>query len=160
MYLSIAQFIAFDVVSIRRSGIEVSIMSLKLFLKISAFLLMVMLVLYWTYSTSLHSPTNRYQMLNTYMRQTTNKSATKFILFYNNFFEDPFWRMNQETQDAAFLKRLKCPRTNCVFTRNRDLLQNVEEYDAIVFHAAESWLHGEVPHRRSPHQVYIMASKE
>lgn len=135
-------------------------MTLKLILKISAFVLALLFVLHWIYSTSLHSPSNRYRMLNTYMKQSGNKSATKFILFYNNYFEDPFWRMNRETCDAAFLKRLKCPRTNCVFTSNRNLLQNVEEYDAIVFHAAESWFHDKVPERRSPHQVYIMASKE
>ncbi|XP_022825614.1 alpha-(1,3)-fucosyltransferase C-like [Spodoptera litura] len=51
---------------------------------------------------------------------------------------------------------------NCFVTGNRELLQDITEFDAIVFHAPEFVQKGvrELPQRRKSHQKYIFTSIE
>lgn len=108
----------------------------------------------------LQSSTLRYKMLDEYLETDKKVEDKKTVLFWTKFFNDPRWGMKAETYTEDYLKAVKCPKTNCVFTTNKRLLESPLDYDAIVFHAAESWFHMELPETRSPSQVYIMASME
>ena len=48
----------------------------------------------------------------------------------------------------------KCPETRCYSTSNRSYLENVENFDAILFHQ-RSFEFSDLPQKRKPHQRYI-----
>ena len=97
---------------------------------------------------------NRYKMLNSFVRKS-GKSDQKIILFWTRFFGQEF---GDET-NINYLESINCPETNCIFTENKKMLMH-HEFDAIVFHGAESWKLMNLPNTRSPHQIYVMASQE
>lgn len=100
-------------------------------------------------------------MLNDYIVKSEKAgSDKKHVLFWTTYFEEKFWGMLNETYGKDFLNSINCPKTNCIFTHNKKYLKHHHEYDAIVFHSAENWAHMNLPATRSPHQVYVMASKE
>jgi alpha-1,3-fucosyltransferase len=88
-------------------------------------------------------------------------TSTKYILFWNEYFQIPFWGMKKETYDENDLKAMKCPTTNCVLTHQKNF-KNVLDYHAIIFHNGngEHWLNGGVPRARKSEQIYVMASQE
>lgn len=99
-------------------------------------------------------------MLDGYLDDNRGSNDTKYILFWTKYFLEKNWGMKTETYYEDYLKSIKCPVTNCVFTNNKNLLSHVHEYDALVFHGAESRMLVELPRTRSPHQIYIMGTKE
>jgi len=50
--------------------------------------------------------------------------------------------------------KYKCPETRCYSTSNRSYLNNVEDFDAILFHQ-RSFDFNDLPKKRKPHQRYI-----
>lgn len=89
-------------------------------------------------------------------------SSTKYILFWTRFFNNSDW-VTGATDDAGeeILKSMNCPVTNCVFTHNHSVLNDIKKYDAIVFHAPEQTTRIEsMPKSRSMQQLYVMASLE
>ena len=50
--------------------------------------------------------------------------------------------------------KYKCPETRCYSTSNRSYLQNVDDFDAILFHQ-RSFDFKDLPQKRKPHQRYI-----
>lgn len=111
-------------------------------------------------SFRLQSSILRYKILDGYLDEPRGFNDTKYILFWTKYFVEENWGMKTETYQEDFLKSINCPVTNCVFTNNKNLLSHAHEYDALVFHGAEPWVGLDLPHTRSPHQVYIMATKE
>lgn len=87
-------------------------------------------------------------------------SGTKVVVFWTKFFDVPFWGMKKETYREEDLQEINCPTTNCLFTHKKEHLQNSHEYDAIIFHGAETWNFLDLPKTRSPYQSYVMMSKE
>lgn len=108
----------------------------------------------------LESSALRYKMLSEYLEPEGKLDDKKNILFWTKVFNDPNWSMKTDTYYEDYLEAAKCPKTNCVFTSNKKHLEQPHDYDAIVFHAAETWFNLELPKTRRPNQVYIMASME
>lgn len=107
---------------------------------------------------SLESSISRYKLLNDFSE--TSRPTTKSVLFWTQFFTFPYWGMHKATYDEVDLKAMGCSKTNCVFTHNKKHLSRPHEYDALIFHGAEMWNLVDLPATRSPHQVYVMMSKE
>lgn len=120
--------------------------------------LMMVLHLYHTYS--LQSSISRYKLLNDYSTDDEIAARTKVAVFWTKFFDVPNWGMYKATYTEDDLKAIGCSTTNCVFTHNKEHLTSPHEYDAIFFHGAEMWTFVDLPATRSPHQVYVMMSKE
>lgn len=128
---------------------------------LTSIVVLVIIVVSQLHRHRLHSSVLRYRMVDEFLVDEREPSDTKTILFWTKFFEDPYWDMKAEAFRKGFLESVECPVTNCVFTSERNLLAHEYEYDAIVFHAPEPlWDPEDLPKARSPHQVYIMASKE
>jgi alpha-1,3-fucosyltransferase len=83
---------------------------------------------------------------------------TKIILFWNNFFDFEYWGMPRETNSKAFLDSINCPVTNCILTHDKNYLSAPELYDALVFHGWDFAF--DIPEKRSPHQLYVLATLE
>lgn len=83
----------------------------------------------------------------------------KHVLFYTKFFKNENWGMNMD-EEGNFEAPEGCPRTNCVFTTNKNLLKHPHEYEAIIFHSGHYENRWSVPKSRSPHQIYVMATLE
>lgn len=83
------------------------------------------------------------------------ESEKKYILFWTKFFGNDF--VPESGED--YLRSVKCPVINCVFTNNKNLFES-HKFDAIVFHGAENWKLMSLPETRSPHQLYVIALKE
>lgn len=99
-------------------------------------------------------------MLANYVAESEKAyNSSKVVLFWTKYFDIEFWGMNSETYHEEFLLSIDCPRTNCIFTHNKNFVKYPEQFDAIVFHGAEKWLMVDLP-TRSPHQLYIVATKE
>lgn len=124
----------------------------------SLFLIVTLIFIFYKYS--LQSSISRYMLLTEYTSEVKGNQSTKHILFWTKFFDVHLWGMTKETYLEDFLQSIKCPKTNCIFTHNKNLLQHTHEYDAIIFHTAETWILMDLPETRSPRQVYIMATKE
>lgn len=102
----------------------------------------------------LESSVNRYTILNDFVSKR-DESDKKYILYWMKFFGEEFKNKTNEN----YLESIGCPVTNCIFTENKSLM-NHHEFDAIIFHAAESWKLMDLPETRSPHQVYVMVAQE
>jgi hypothetical protein len=108
-----------------------------------------------TKTDSSTTTTPRYTMVND--REPRNDSKI-YILFFNGCFNLPYWSLGKETLDESDLKSVNCPHTNCVLTHKYGLLENIHDYDAIIFNV---WYPNDtLPLTRSPHQQYIMAANE
>lgn len=109
----------------------------------------------------LQSSIIRYKILNEYsLTENRSHDHTKYILFWTPFFDIPYWGMPNETVGENYLKATKCSVTNCVYTHNKKYKLQPHEYDAIVFHTAETWTYLDLPVTRSVDQVYVMATME
>uniref|UniRef100_A0A1Q3FID7 Fucosyltransferase n=1 Tax=Culex tarsalis TaxID=7177 RepID=A0A1Q3FID7_CULTA len=102
------------------------------------------------------------------LRENIAKSSlmeprTKTILLYTNFFDVKNWKLSAETVGPDHFRTLKCPVTDCVLTNNREHLDSLTDYDALVFHIAEPWAYSlfeKVPNLRTPSQIYVAANME
>lgn len=109
----------------------------------------------------LQSSTVRYKLLNEYpLAENRSHNETKSILFWTKFFDIPYWGMPNGTVDETYLNAIKCPVTNCIFTTNKTHKLQPHEYDAVIFHAAETWMFLDLPATRSADQIYVMATME
>lgn len=86
--------------------------------------------------------------------------TSKYILMYTNYYYFENWLLGAVTVGEERLKSVNCSYTNCVFTNNKTLLSNFQDYDALVIHSARDFNHIPLPTTRSSHQVYVSASKE
>lgn len=86
------------------------------------------------------------------------KDSKIYILFWGSFFKTPNWGHDFETTSDEYLEKLGCEFTNCVMTHRVDLLPEVYKFDAVIFNVWDEEL--TLPKLRSPHQLYIMVSKE
>lgn len=131
------------------------------FICLTSFIVSVVIIVSKLQSHKFHSSVLRYRMVNEFLETKNIQANNKTVLFWTKFFEDPYWDMKEEAFQGGYLESVGCPVTNCEFTTDRNFLNRVEEYDAIVFHAPEPlWDPLDLPKTRSPHQVYIMATKE
>lgn len=130
------------------------------FISIACFIIFVVIIVN-NIERLLRSSVQRYKIVDNFQKSEGKPSESKIVLFWTKFFGDPYWDMPAEAFRSDFLESVECPVTNCIFTANRNFLNHEHEYDAIVFHAAEwHFQHSDLPKTRSPHQVYIMGSKE
>lgn len=62
--------------------------------------------------------------------QTTQpiNNSKKVILFWNKFFESRYWMMPNETNGEEYLKSIQCPVTNCIFTHDKNFLDQSHLY--------------------------------
>ena len=89
--------------------------------------------------------------VNSTRHRNTPNNKLKTILMWNlaygtkeydiGFGQEPFYKYN-------------CPETRCYSTQNRTYLQNVDDFDAILFHQ-RSFDFNDLPEKRKPHQRYI-----
>lgn len=102
---------------------------------------------------------NYYEEVTDFQNLKQLNISLKYILVWTSLKTDPIF--NLRVARNAFIER-SCPVTNCFVTGNRKLLQDITEFDAIVFHAPEFVQKGvrELPQPRKPHQKYIFASME
>jgi hypothetical protein len=104
---------------------------------------------------NLSKTTPRYTMVN----DTEARNDSKiYVLFFNGCFNLPYWSLGKETLDESDLKSVNCPHTNCVLTHKHDFLENIHDYNAIIFNVYFD--NDTLPLTRSPHQHYIMAANE
>lgn len=102
------------------------------------------------------TPAPRFKML--YDEVKPKNESIKHVLFFNGCFGKPFWRLGKENSTAEDLKLASCPHTNCIFTHKKDYLQNIHDYDAIIFNV---WYgDSDLPKTRTPSQHYILAANE
>lgn len=91
---------------------------------------------------------------------TEIESSNKTILFWTDFFDIADWYV-KDIFEEDYLMSTGCRWTNCIATSNRSQPRHPEDFDAVIFHATEpSWAVANIPMKRSPHQVYIMATLE
>lgn len=84
------------------------------------------------------------------------KRGTKFILFWNSFFQDSDYKFGFG-KDPFF----SCNIYDCYTMIDRDLIP-IDQYDAIVFHGPEynPISQKDHPSKRSDHQIYVYLSLE
>ncbi|KAJ8718318.1 hypothetical protein PYW08_002555 [Mythimna loreyi] len=82
----------------------------------------------------------------------------KYILQWTSPDTDPFFLMGKGQEQ--FVKRM-CPINNCFITSDRDELNSIKDFDAILFYGPE-FTQKEVifPTERSLHQKYVFVSRE
>ncbi|XP_075973592.1 alpha-(1,3)-fucosyltransferase C-like [Anticarsia gemmatalis] len=100
------------------------------------------------------SDQTRYEIYKMKSMQTTK---IKYILLWTAPDREPIEELANGT--SVFEKR-KCRYKNCFVTTNRDYLDDVTEFDVIIFHGPELNATTELPEFRSPHQKYVFASME
>jgi hypothetical protein len=121
-------------------------------------LVIILINLFHTYC--FESSVLRYKLLSEYKIESDKVFEKKVVLFWTKFFDVKHWGMKKETYYPEDLKMINCPETNCVFTHHKNLLDHSHNYDAIVFHGAESWNFLDLPQTRKSSQIFIMASME
>ncbi|KAG5684835.1 hypothetical protein PVAND_014046 [Polypedilum vanderplanki] len=129
--------------------------SLILLLMTSTFLFAFHLINNYVFEWSIA----RYKLIEL-KKELTSDREKFFVLFWTKFFDIPYWNMGNETNGPEYLDEINCPVNNCVFTHNKELIDPIYYYDAIVFHGAQSWGFMDLPAIRSTHQLYVFASQE
>ncbi|XP_058836521.1 alpha-(1,3)-fucosyltransferase C [Topomyia yanbarensis] len=123
---------------------------------------LLLLVILFVHTQCLRPSISYYQILEESI-QNRRPDDRKYILLYTNFFGNRNWYLRAETVGPDFFKSIQCPVTDCVLTNNRELLNGVSDYDALLFHIAEPWTYSlfeKVPKIRSPRQIYVAANME
>lgn len=106
-------------------------------------------------SANLPVPAPRYTMIF----DGKPKNSNKFYVLFGNVCLNLFsWSLGKEMLAEDDLKLASCPHTNCVFTHKRDFLENVHDFDAILFNVWCSNL--DLPLTRTPRQHYILTANE
>lgn len=96
----------------------------------------------------------RYVMVS----EPTQDSEMIYLLYWNKYLGgDQTWGMREETSTPEDLERINCPKTNCIFTRRRDTLPYIHDFDVLFIN---SWFEIKLPNSRSPHQYYILSTAE
>lgn len=135
-------------------------MSRSKFIKVLFLAAIALVLIIYINNYLFKSSNSRYVMLNNYVANESAERSSKVVLFWTKYFDIKFWGMNAETYHEEFLLSINCPKTNCIFTHNKNFMNHPEKYDAIVFHGAEKWFKVDLPKTRSPNQLYIIATKE
>ena len=127
--------------------------------------ILVILVIHFFYSISKPNPSkpsiNHFKIMqeDDYSSKHTSEKV-KYIALWTPFFTVKNWGFNNETVGKEWLQSINCPRTDCVFTNNKKLLDQPHLYDAIVFHGSENWKLLQLPKSRRTSQLYVMATME
>lgn len=121
--------------------------------------ILVIFVIKVVYNNCLISSINRFKIVNDYLSKDTSEKV-KYIALWTPFFTVKNWGLKSETVGKEWLESINCPRTDCVFTNNKKLLDQPHLYDAIVFHGAENWKLLQLPKTRRTSQLYVMATME
>lgn len=83
------------------------------------------------------------------------KADTKTILYWNGFFGDDSFGLGE-----GYIAQ-HCPRYNNCWATHRRYLQNIDSYDAIVFHGInQEFDYEDVPARRKAEQRYVFVALE
>ena len=90
------------------------------------------------------------------VKRTENESSTakrKNILLYTSFFGENQWTLKSMKNDLFI--DAKCPVSNCYITRDHKYLDNIADFDAILFHMRDRF---QLPDqsKRQKEQIYIM----
>lgn len=93
------------------------------------------------------------------IQNEVNNETKRKILFWTNFYDDPFWGLKKSNFNENYFKNLKCLQSNCELSFNFTNHENISNFDALVFHTSESHPRS-IPSVRYSHQVYIMGTKE
>ena len=94
---------------------------------------------------------NRYKLV----KYTRPKEAKKLNIL--------LWTTQKSDRNWAYQDRKTFTKGNCLFTHDKNYLDHVYEYDAIVFNAFKNKIHGTykvLPTHRSEHQIYILYARE
>ncbi|KAM7348079.1 alpha-(1,3)-fucosyltransferase C isoform 1-T2 [Cochliomyia hominivorax] len=133
-------------------------------LLIALCLICVISIVIWLYIDHTVPEFNQYRLVKTYDQKTSQNEANKirFILLWNTFFGDKRWSLPDDLNDPSyFRKEINCPVSKCVLTNQRDVLPQIDMYDAILFHTAQPFpLINPIPKQRSWKQLYIFALME
>lgn len=90
--------------------------------------------------------------------EATRDSDMIYLLFWNKYLGgDQTWGMLEETSTPEELERFNCPKTNCIFTRRRDTLPYIHNFDVLFINP---WFEIKLPTSRSPHQYYVLSTAE
>ena len=91
-------------------------------------------------------------------------NSTINILMYTAFWGDTYWLRDNEAGLQNAPELLSCEKKNCIFTAQKKLLLNIDNFDALIFHHAQGWtVDGSlwnIPRNRSSKQYYIFAADE
>lgn len=96
--------------------------------------------------------------VGTEIAKTYPYSKMKYILQWTRSYTEPFIYMGRGQR--TFINR-RCPVNNCFVTPDKNLLSDLTEYDAVLFHGPEisqqliRW-----PQKRSEHQKFVFVSME
>jgi hypothetical protein len=93
-----------------------------------------------------------------------SSNSTINILFYTSFWDNKFWLRNSEHEIQNPPEMKHCSVKNCRFTREKQTLPSIVEFDALIFHHAHGWLvdaeYWKTPEARASKQFYIFAADE
>jgi hypothetical protein len=87
--------------------------------------------------------------------QLQQEPTNKMILFYTRV-----WRTSAKSRKKWEIREPqseKCPYVNCNFTIKRNFFNDITKFDAIIYHR---FVFERIPKTRSPHQLYIMMTRE
>lgn len=85
-------------------------------------------------------------------------NGQKVILFYNRFDSSQGDKKRNKGSGHRLPLSDNCPFVNCILTTEKSYLKDITHFDAIVFN--RFYYPIEPPEQRSPHQIYIMMTKE
>ena len=100
---------------------------------------------------------NRLMGVNDYLN---NATRVKVIALWTPFFRVQNWGLGSKTVGKKWLHNNNCPRTDCIFTTDKNLLHRPYLYDAIVFHRSENYDLLQLPKIRRASQLYVVATME
>lgn len=100
---------------------------------------------------------NRFMAMDDYLNNDTN---VKVVALWTPFFNIKYWGLGSKTVGKKWLHSNNCPRTDCVFTNDKNLLDGPNLYDAIVFHRSENYDLLQLPEIRRASQLYVVATME
>lgn len=87
----------------------------------------------------------------------TKSSNMKYVLVWTSSIKEPLRNLNGG--QTAFIRR-NCSIKNCYVTNNRHLLNNVTDFDVILFNGPEIVYRRDLPDHRSQVQSYVFVSTE
>lgn len=129
-------------------------------------ILIVLILMNLFYMKCLRPSIASYQVVQEYLQDDQElefkevNSDIKHVLFWTSHFGNQNWGLSEDDLGLEYLKNCDCPKKNCVFTSNKNLLKSSDQYDAILFNGAEQWNLMELPKTRSPHQFYVVNLSE
>lgn len=102
--------------------------------------------------------------LSNVIKIRNDRNGTINVLFYTPYWNDPFWLRGNESAVANPPELKNCIKKNCKFTSNQHFLDDITDFDALIFYHAHGWevdgVYWKIPEKRSSQQFYIFAADE